>query len=92
MLELGEISASAHKEIGVLAAQKGIDRLYTYGTMAALAAETAKENGIAFAKSFEDKNTLAQELKKELAAGDAVLFKASRGMKLEEVITAFKET
>ncbi|MBR6635134.1 MAG: UDP-N-acetylmuramoyl-tripeptide--D-alanyl-D-alanine ligase, partial [Clostridia bacterium] len=91
MLELGDISATAHKEIGVLAAQKGIDRLYTYGEMAALAAESARENGIAFAKSFDDKNALAAELKKELSAGDAVLFKASRGMKLEEVITAFKE-
>lgn len=91
MLELGDISAAAHKEIGVLAAQKGIDRLYTYGEMAALAADSARENGIAFAKSFDDKNALAAELKKELSAGDAVLFKASRGMKLEEVITAFKE-
>ncbi|MBQ6932350.1 MAG: UDP-N-acetylmuramoyl-tripeptide--D-alanyl-D-alanine ligase [Clostridia bacterium] len=91
MLELGEISADAHREIGVLAARKGIDRLYTYGTMAALAAQSARENGIAFAKSYDDKNALAQELKKELRAGDAVLFKASRGMKLEEVITAFKE-
>ncbi|MBQ2813133.1 MAG: UDP-N-acetylmuramoyl-tripeptide--D-alanyl-D-alanine ligase, partial [Clostridia bacterium] len=86
-----EISADAHREIGVLAARKGIDRLYTYGTMAALAAESARENGIAFVKSYDDKNALAQELKKELRAGDAVLFKASRGMKLEEVITAFKE-
>ena len=91
MLELGDISAAAHKEIGMLAAQKGIDRLYTYGEMAVLAAESARENGIAFAKSFDDKNALAAELKKELSAGDAVLFKASRGMKLEEVITAFKE-
>lgn len=91
MLELGGISANAHREIGVLAAQKGIDRLYTYGEMAALAAESAKANGISFAESFDDKLLLAAALKRDLSAGDAVLFKASRGMKLEEVIKAFTE-
>ncbi len=90
MLELGEISADAHREIGTLAARCGIDRLYTYGDMAALAAETASANGIAFARSFNDKAELAAQLKKDICTGDAVLFKASRGMKLEEVINAFK--
>ena len=89
MLELGEISAKAHAEVGCLVAQSGIDRLYTYGDMAALAAQSAKENSIAFAKSYDDKSALAAELKKDLSAGDIVLFKASRGMKLEEVISAF---
>lgn len=91
MLELGSISAEAHAELGTLAAQKGIDRLYTYGEMAALAAEAAKESNIAFAKSFDDKKALALQLKADLSAGDAVLFKASRGMKLEEAIAAFTE-
>ncbi len=90
MLELGSISEEAHRQIGALAAQKGIDRFYTYGEMAALAAASAKENGLKEVKSFDDKLLLADKLKKTLQAGDAVLFKASRGMKLEEVISAFK--
>lgn len=89
MLELGAISEAAHRDAGVLAAQKGVDRLYTYGPMAALAAEAARENGIAYAESFDDKAALAAKLKEDLTAGDAVLFKASRGMKLEEAIAAF---
>ncbi len=90
MLELGSISAAAHREIGTLVAQKKIDRLYTLGEKAALAAESAREAGIAFAKSFESKQELANELKAQAQQGDAVLFKASRGMKLEEVIALFE--
>ncbi len=90
MLELGSISEEAHREIGVLAAQKGIDRLYTYGEMAAVAAESAKENGLPEVLSFDDKEKLGVQLKNTLQAGDTVLFKASRGMKLEEAISAFK--
>ncbi len=91
MLELGSISAQAHKELGALAAQKGVDRLYTYGGMAALAADEAAANGIAYAQSFDDKKKLAAQLRADLSSGDAVLFKASRGMKLEEAIAAFTE-
>lgn len=90
MLELGSISEEAHREIGVLAAQKGIDRLYTYGEMAAVAAESAKANGLPEVLSFDDKEKLGAQLKNTLQAGDTVLFKASRGMKLEEAISAFK--
>ena len=91
MLELGDMSEKAHREVGSLVAAKGVDKFYAYGTMAALAVESAKENGIGFAKSFDDKYELACELKTVLAAGDAVLFKASRGMKLEDVIKSFTE-
>ena len=91
MLELGEISESAHREVGALIASKGIDCLYTYGKMAALAAQTATENGMECVKAFEDKAALAAQLKADINAGDAVLFKASRGMKLEEVISIFAE-
>ncbi len=91
MLELGEISESAHREVGALVASKGIDRFYTYGQMASLAAKSAAENGIGFVESFDDKAALAAQLRADLDEGDAVLFKASRGMKLEEVIRIFAE-
>ncbi len=91
MLELGEISESAHREVGALVSSKGIDRFYTYGEMAALAAETAEKSGVGSVKAFDDKAALAAQLKSDLNEGDAVLFKASRGMKLEEVIRIFSE-
>ena len=39
-----------------------------------------------------DKNELAEELKAFLKEGDAALFKASRGMKLEDVIYSVYES
>ncbi|MBQ5825073.1 MAG: UDP-N-acetylmuramoyl-tripeptide--D-alanyl-D-alanine ligase [Clostridia bacterium] len=91
MLELGEFSEQAHREVGELVASKGIDRFFTYGKMAALAAETAEKCGSGLVKAFDDKLALAAELKATLVSGDAVLFKASRGMKLEDVINGFTE-
>ena len=37
-------------------------------------------------RSFDDKTELVKALLETLKDGDAVLFKASRGMKLEDVI------
>ena len=35
---------------------------------------------------FDDKNRMAREIRKNIATGDCILFKGSRGMRLEEVI------
>lgn len=85
MLELGEYSAEAHKQVGEYAAEKKIDLLFTYGEEAKNIAESAKSGGVK-SISFTDKTTLFTALADELKTDDAVLFKASRGMKLEEVI------
>ena len=85
MLELGDYSKQAHCDIGKYAAEKQIDMLFTFGEESKNITETAQKLGMdAFA--FTDKTVLFNALKGELKKGDAVLFKASRGMKLEEVI------
>lgn len=91
MLELGSISDEAHREVGELAARKGVDCLLTYGKAASLAAESARARGLTAAESFDDKAQLTARLKETAAAGDAILFKGSRGMKLEDVISLFTE-
>ncbi|MBP9988644.1 MAG: hypothetical protein KBT46_04020 [Ruminococcus sp.] len=58
----------------------------TYGEKSQLSAKKAKECGVPITKSFLDKNELADALFNELKQGDVVLFKASRGMALEDVI------
>ncbi len=88
MLELGCLAQSAHEKVGAFAKECGVDRLYTYGKVSyhimkgALNAGFSKEcvmNSI-------DAQQLASLLKAELKEGDTVLFKASRRMKLEEII------
>ena len=90
MLELGDYSKTAHSEIGNYAADKKVDLLFTYGAESENIAESAKVKGVNV-KDFTDKNALFDALKDEIRPGDAVLFKASRGMKLEEVINMLYE-
>lgn len=85
MLELGSYSETAHRQVGDYAAQKKVDLLYTFGEQAKFIAEQAKTKGVNV-KAFTDKQGLFEDLSDEIHSGDAVLFKASRGMKLEEVI------
>lgn len=83
MLELGDSSVSSHKSIGERAVEFGIDKVFTTGNFARLISEAAGDR----AQHFETKEELASKLSSELAEGDTVLFKASRSMKLEEVIS-----
>lgn len=88
MKELGEISAQAHRAVGADAAKNGVDILLTYGEMSRLTAEEGARQGIGLCRSFDSKEELSQLLISLAESGDAVLFKASRAMKLEDVIHA----
>ena len=91
MLELGAVSESAHYEVGKKAAENGIDVVFTYGERAVQTAKGATDGNVKLVRSFLDKEELSKELLSFLEQGDAVLFKASRGMKLEEVIFSVYE-
>lgn len=93
MLELGNYSVTAHSECGKYAAEKGIDILFAYGEASKNTAKAAAENGVKEIYEFCDENALADELLRVIRNGDAVLFKASRGMKLENIINIlYKKT
>lgn len=86
MLELGEYSKEAHLSVGKMAGDNGIDYLFAYGEYAKYYIEGAKANGVKECYLFDNKNELSDMLDKTAQKGDVVLFKASRGMKLEDVI------
>ena len=83
MLELGDSSESHHHQVGIAASKKGVERFYCYGAEAAAAAAAA--NGID-ACHFDEKERLAEAVKKNISPGDVILFKGSRGMALESVL------
>ena len=91
MLELGEISEQAHRDVGTLCAHRGVDLLLTYGDRAADTAKSAKENGLSDVRHYTDKETLADDLLRQLRAGDAVIVKASRGMRMEDILKRIYE-
>ncbi|WRS27634.1 UDP-N-acetylmuramoyl-tripeptide--D-alanyl-D-alanine ligase [Oscillospiraceae bacterium MB08-C2-2] len=86
MLELGPIEKEAHFQAGREAAENGVEVLLSVGELAREYHRGALEAGIGKAVHYEDKEALFQELAQLVAPGDIVWFKASRGMRLEEVI------
>jgi len=85
MLELGESSPELHASVGRYVSEKSIDMLFTYGELSKNTA-SAVTNPKTDCFSFDSKDELTEKLLETLEEGDVVLFKASRGMKLEEVI------
>ena len=85
MLELGQMSKQAHIDVGVQTAKMGIDMVLCLGVYSELTAKAAEENGVKNSKSFDSKTKLAKYLYDNLQSGDVVTFKASRGIKLEQV-------
>lgn len=88
MMELGEQSEKLHREVGEYVVQKGIDLLVCYGRNAKYIADRADELGM-HAGCSEDKKMVLNFLKYKLKPNDIVLFKASRSMRMEEIIDEF---
>jgi UDP-N-acetylmuramoyl-tripeptide--D-alanyl-D-alanine ligase len=87
MGELGPSSDEAHLDAGRLAARLGIHWLLALGEQAERVASGAREAGMSASRthvgaSHED---LAERLRGELSAGDWVLVKGSRSMRMERV-------
>jgi UDP-N-acetylmuramoyl-tripeptide--D-alanyl-D-alanine ligase len=87
MLELGPDEKEFHYSIGTSLQNGKIDYVFTYGDLANDIARGAKES-LPKEKvlSYTDKQTLVDELKNYTNEDTLVLVKASRGMKLEEVV------
>ncbi len=88
MLELGYLSEGAHKKVGKEAVEAGANALFTYGKASYHILLGALEEGMEkkLVSNYIDSTALSEALKKTLKPGDTVLFKASRKMKLEEII------
>jgi UDP-N-acetylmuramoyl-tripeptide--D-alanyl-D-alanine ligase len=87
MRELGASSAALHRELGEVAARSGLDALWAVAGDARHILEGARAAGFAGPARFAaDAEAAAAELAAALRPGDAVLFKASRGVRLEAAI------
>jgi UDP-N-acetylmuramoyl-tripeptide--D-alanyl-D-alanine ligase len=88
MGELGEYGADAHRDAGALAAQLGIDRLYAVGANAGEVVAAARAAGMDAASlhAGRDWEETAARVLDGLAAGDRVLVKGSRSMRMERIV------
>lgn len=88
MLELGEKSEQYHRQIGALAAQKGVALLCVTGEMAPHVADGALKAGLSADQIFMGtKAEIVEKLKKAVIPGYWVLVKGSRGIAMETALT-----
>ena len=93
MFELGDFSEALHKNVGKEIYLNNIDNLILIGKNAKFIAEGAEELGYKKEKIIycNDKKELIKKIKENINEGDAILFKASNGMKLFEVVDELKK-
>jgi UDP-N-acetylmuramoyl-tripeptide--D-alanyl-D-alanine ligase len=92
MLELGPQEEQFHYNVGANLDPEKVDYVFTYGKLGSHIAEGAKsvlpEERVF---SFLDKNSLINELTNYTNSDTLILVKASRGMKLEDVVSALQK-
>ena len=92
MLELGVCTAAEHYKVGRIAAEKA-DIMLAYGPNSEKMLGGAVTGGMSQtkARAFTDKEKMVQVLKQLAKPGDVILFKGSRGMRMEQVLEKFLE-
>lgn len=90
MLELGSCTQAEHYKIGRLAAEKA-DVLFAFGPNSGKMLKGAVTGGMPTNKvhAFEDRDQLVEALKQLTKPGDVLLFKGSRGMRMELALAQF---
>ena len=92
MLELGSEEKKCHEELGRKIARSHLDYTLAYGPRAAVSVEVLRKEMPGFAaEHFSSPDEITVFLNHWLRPGDAVLLKASRGMKIERILDALRE-
>lgn len=84
MAELGNDARELHAQIGALARERGVDRLFAVGPLGAATVEAFGAHGA----HFDDKGALIDALITQIGAGVTCLIKGSRSAGMEQVATA----
>ncbi len=92
MLELGDFEERGHRMVGVRVADTA-DELIAVGTRAEWIAEEAILSGLPETNVMivGDKDAAIEYLQKRIGKGDVVLIKGSRGMQMDQIVTALEE-
>jgi UDP-N-acetylmuramoyl-tripeptide--D-alanyl-D-alanine ligase len=88
MLELGRWAETLHRQVGRYAAEKGFDVLIGIGGAARHMISSARDAGLAdsAARFFPTPLEAGEHLRKVARPGDVILFKGSRGTRVERAL------
>jgi len=85
MAELGNSSREYHKIIGEKCIENSLDAVFTVGAQTVIVDSVL--DTIKIHKHYDDKEQLSQDLINYKKNGDTILFKGSRSMEMEKIIT-----
>ncbi len=91
MLELGEFSPETHFRIVKRAVESSVDQVLLVGQRMKKAFQALTETQQSKARAFENIQDARAFLRRSTQRGDAVLLKASRGMRLEKMLEGFEK-
>ena len=86
MLELGDYTEEAHRELGKSVAEAGIDYLILVGKYREETARGAVEGGLTEVIKFEDSLKARQEINDLMKSKDLILVKGSQGSRMERLV------
>ena len=86
MGELGDYAEEGHREVGIHAAEKGIDVLYCIGLCCDYMADAAKKAGMKEVYYLETQEEFWEKGLPTLKEGDTILLKASRSREFEKTV------
>ena len=92
MFELGDFSEELHRKVGEEVAKNKIDLLFAIGKDAQFIIKEAENKGMKKENIyyFNQRQELLEYIKNIMQEGDTILFKASNGMKLFEIVQELK--
>lgn len=95
MGELGKYSEQEHRDVGVYAAENGINNLFTVGNFTEFTSQSfkvlSKKNALHFADKSALKTYLTTYLQSNSIQKSTILVKGSRGAKMEEIVAYIKQ-
>ena len=86
MLELGDISQKAHREVGAQLVENHFDTLVAIGELGKFIADGARDAGLKNVFVVDNHEDAARKILDLVEHGDTILFKASHAMHLEKII------
>ena len=86
--ELGRFEEEGHREVGEAAARAGVAGLVAFGPLSRAIAQAARDGGVGEEKILEtdDPAEALAWIRNHQREGDLVVFKASRGTRLERIV------